>query len=168
MNPLRPLLAATVALTLGCLGAHRQIPEFQKKGEIYFASRSASFDEYRVVAPLMNMSKREDGTWAGMSQQQIVDVEYANGELRGANISLRVEEHAEGVVVRGYWLGKLLNFEVNNELVMIRAPQRSFTLSRKGENTYGPDGNLRFDGEANHINPPQPQFTLALVAAFAQ
>lgn len=166
---LRVAVVTVVGMTLACASLGKPLPEFQKKGEIYFAQRSASFDEYRVVGPLINMTMRSDGSWAGTfgsgPSATVVDVSYDNGFLRGSNISLKIEEHSAGIKMNGLWLGKQVRFEVDNNQVMVRTDNRSFTLNRTGEGLYGPDGNLRLEGEANLTNPPMPQFALAMLAS---
>ncbi|HME89862.1 MAG TPA: hypothetical protein VKE49_00450 [Myxococcaceae bacterium] len=139
---------------------------FQPTGAIVFARGSASFDANRVAGPRINVTKRSDGTWAGTLDDQIVDVTVNGNRLVGSFMTMSVEQSSNGVLITGQWLGRILRFQVTPDQVVVRTPNRSLTLNRKGEGEYGPGGELRLSGEAALLNPPMPQFALAMAATF--
>lgn len=163
-----------IAISLPCLlltacATSSSIPEFSKTGEVSYGPRSASFDDHRVLAPNMNVSRRSDGSWAGVvsaPSNTVIDVEYVDGEIRGSNISLRVTEREDGVRIMGYWLGRQMRFELDDDAVRVMTPNRQFAISRRSRGVFGPAGEFRLEGEAQRVHPPMPQFALALIAAF--
>jgi hypothetical protein len=171
----RQIVAAVVSGLLvacqhGSTGAGAPVPEkstaFEPTGTIVFMRGSASFDANRVAGPRINVTKRSDGTWAGTLDEQSVDVTLKGNRIVGAFMTLSWEQSSSGVLITGQWLGRILRFEVTPEQALVRTPNRSLTLSRKAEGEYGPGGELRLTGEARMLNPPMPQFGLAMAATF--
>ncbi len=117
-----------------------------------------------MVGPSINVNQRSDGSWAGTFGDQVIDLNYENGFLTGSNINVRVQEHSAGVVITGQWFGQLVRYEVDNDQVMVRTPNRSYTLGRTGNGLYGPEGQFRLEGQAALTNPPEPAFALAMLA----
>ncbi len=97
---------------------------------------------------------------------QIVDVTVNGNRIVGSFMTLYVEQSSKGVLITGQWLGRILRFEVAPEQVLVRTPNRSLTLGRRGKGEYGPGGELKLTGQAVLQNPPMPQFALAMAATF--
>ncbi|HSN93206.1 MAG TPA: hypothetical protein VLS93_18395 [Anaeromyxobacteraceae bacterium] len=174
--------AAALALFLGCAGPGEsllpltQVPaepppdRFVAKGEIQTRDRSAAFDDWRVVGPLVNMTRDDDGNWRGDLLGRDYVMKPGPGRLAGSGAELYFVRWGNEVVVRGHLLERR---------VVIRI--------LPGEGLPTPSGiACRFDGNlidcskksasvrqgvelrgqaANVAEPPLPQFALALVAA---
>jgi hypothetical protein len=170
------LFAVSFLLALGCKSTAEAKPDqaappaaFKPTGEVIFSSSGISggstFDATRVVGPRVNMSQRGDGSWAGTLQDGSVDASLYPNRLAGVDLTLTQEKKPDGVIITGQYQGRILRFEVDSQKFVARTPNRSFTLTKNGEGTYG-SGALKLTGDAALPNPPWPQFALALVGAF--
>jgi len=168
------------ALWLGCAtsgagganaaAAPAPAAEFKPTGEISFAavgeSRGASFDDTRVVGSSVNLSRRPDGSWAGLFRDRPTDVSVYSDRIAGVELKLVRQDTPDGVIITGTHMGNILRFEVLHDKLVVRTPKSSYTLPRVSENAYGTGGAVKFIGEAGSANPPWPQFALALAATF--
>ncbi len=143
--------------------------EFKPTGEVLLYNRTASFDAYRVRSPKCNLSKRTDGSWAGVLIERPIDVTVTDKRITGVEFML-TREQSEGnhTVITGQMQGRIYRFEFDDTRAIIRAPNASFTLDGRQvgptQTTYGPQGNLQLRGEAGSENPPWPQLGFALMA----
>ncbi|MCI0672384.1 MAG: hypothetical protein L0Y64_18185 [Myxococcaceae bacterium] len=156
--------------TTGSAGGQEQ-SDFQKSGEVVVTtggtSGSASFDARRVVGPNVNVSRRDDGSWAGPVNGQFYSFTMTPGRIAAANFTLSYEETPTGVTMNGYIQGRMFRFEVNDTQLVVRtASGRSLTLPRYSAQEFGQSGNVKFLGEASQQNPPMPQLAFALLGAF--
>jgi hypothetical protein len=140
--------------------------EFSQKGEIVFLGGSASWDDDQVVGPLINVSQRKDGSWAGLLNNQILDVNVYPARAAGVYLTMTWDDKPGQRVITAQWQGRLHRFEIHPDRFLFRGPTRSFTLQRRGEAVFGPGNELKFNGEAREQRPPMPQFGLALLATF--
>lgn len=167
---MKRVVALTAALTLALLGCGssqtHHLPPFEKTGEIVLRNGGASFDEYRVVGPRINMSERPDGTWAGTIRDQVWDVSVTDTEIRGVNIQLKLQRLKGGIIIRGLAEGGINHFEISPGGLLVSSPRGSLTLPRYSPTSFGPDGQVKFVGEAGTEQPPWPQIAFALIGAF--
>jgi hypothetical protein len=73
---------------------------------------SAAFSEWRVVGPHVNLTRREDGIWAGDIAQTNVVLTPSDGRLSGANADLHFLRWGGEVVVRGHLAGRAINIRI--------------------------------------------------------
>jgi hypothetical protein len=143
--------------------------EFKATGEVLLYNRTASFDAYRVRSPKCNLSKRTDGSWGGVLAERPVDVSVTDTRISGVELML-TREKSEGnrVVITGQFQGRIYRFELDENRVILRAPNNAYTLDGRQvgpqQTTYGPRGDLQLRGEAGSDNPPWPQIGFALMA----
>ncbi len=147
------------------------LSDFSPTGEISLRSFGASFDKYRIRNPVANLAVRTDGSWAGTLSGTAIDVSVDENTVRGVDFILsRVDSKPGHIVITGQFRGKMLRFEFDDKVALIRTPKFSNTYhgyaSQNGVIMYGPGGDVRLKGEAGLPVPPWPQFGLALVAAF--
>jgi len=129
-------------------------------------SQGATFDDTRVVGTAVNLSRRPDGSWAGLFRDRPVDVSVYSDRISGVELKLVRQDTPEGIIITGTHNGNILRFEVLRDKLVIRTPTSSYTLPRISENSYGTGGVVKLVGEAGSANPPWPQFALALAATF--
>jgi hypothetical protein len=92
----RLALTSLSALSLACATASSEarlaltpVPEappdldFQATGEVLTRDSSAAFNDWRVVGPHVNLTRREDGTWAGDIAHVNVVLTPSDGRLSG-------------------------------------------------------------------------------------
>jgi hypothetical protein len=163
------LAALGSLLLLSCAAGPKPMEaprEFAKKGEVDFLEGSASWDENQVLGPLISVSRRGDGSWAGRLNNQIVDVNVYPTRAAGAFLTMNWDQQPNQTVITAQWVGRLHRFEIYPDRVLYRGPTRSFTLQHQSDWSFGPGGELKFQGQARDKRPPMPQFGLALLAAF--
>lgn len=161
---------AAVSVLLACAhsgGAPEPEKVFNKKGGLVFLGGSASWDEDEVVGPLVSVSRRGDGSWAGNIVGTPVDVSLYNGRAAGSNLVMKWTDEGDHRVITAQLNNRIHRFEVYPDRVLVRGPSRSFTLSHRGDWTFGPGSELKFEGEAQSMQPPMPQFGIAMLATFA-
>jgi hypothetical protein len=121
----RLALTSLSALSLACATASSEarlaltpVPEappdldFQATGEVLTRDSSAAFNDWRVVGPHVNLTRREDGTWAGDIAHVNVVLTPSDGRLSGANADLHFLRWGNEVVVRGHVGGRGINVRV--------------------------------------------------------
>jgi hypothetical protein len=164
-----PLFAAL--LLVGCKTAE-PVPEalsdkFTATGEIAYQGVGASFDQNRVVGPLVNLTRRTDGSWGGRLRDEPMDVSVYAARVTGVNFTMAWEPSADGgTAITGQWNGGIMRFETSGDTLLIRTPRHSLTMNRHDASSFGPFGELVLKGEAGLKTPPMPQFGFAMMAAF--
>ncbi len=143
--------------------------EFKPTGELLLYNRTASFDAYRVRSIKCNLSKRTDGSWAGMLAERPIDVTVTERRLSGVELMLtREESDSHKTVITGQFQGRIYRFEFDAHRALLRGPNVAFTLDGREvsptQTTYGPQGNLQLRGEAGSEDAPWPQMAFALMA----
>lgn len=143
--------------------------EFKPTGELLLYNRTASFDAYRVRSVKCNLSKRTDGSWAGMLAERPIDVTVTDRRLSGVELMLtREESDGNKTVITGQFQGRIYRFEFDAHRALLRGPNMAFTLDGREvsptQTTYGPQGNLQLRGEAGGEDAPWPQMAFALMA----
>lgn len=167
---MRAVLVVSSALLLACQttpAADEKPKVFNKKGGVVFLGGSASFDEDEIVGPLVSVSQRSDGTWAGTINSQVVDVNVYDGRAAGAYLVMKWTADGDKRVITAQLNGRLHRFEMYPDRIEVRGPTRSFTLGHRRDWTFGPGGELKLEGQAQGQNPPMPQFAIAMLATFA-
>lgn len=159
-------LAATLLACQHGAPADDKPKVFNKKGGVVFLGGSASWDEDEIAGPLVSVSQRSDGSWAGTINQQIIDVNVYPGRASGSFLTMKWTNDQGSMLVAGAFNDRPYRFEVHPDKVFARLPTRAFTLARLPDGTYGRGGELKFEGEASAANPPMPQFGIAMLASF--
>jgi hypothetical protein len=172
---MRGMTLALVVVAGGCTFP-QVVPEALKDeyvplGRLQMYDKSASFDEVRVRSPRANLSKRTDGSWGGVLDQQPIDVSVTDTAVRGANFVLSREDSTPGrLVITGQFKGKIYRFELDDQRARIRTPTTSLDFLTRAEvdggRAYGPMRPFVLTGEAAADAPPWPQLALSLVAMF--
>ncbi len=178
-------LAALAALVLLPLpGAAQDKAPFEATGEIRLhgygtVGSSAAYDADRLVGPSVNLTRREDGTWAGDLAGQDMDLEISEGRVSGPNVSLTVSRKAGRTEVEGIFFNRRFRVSLDAKRLQGRFGECSFDLVRKRGGAYQGDlgclrarsafpattrATLSLFGSAADAAPPMPQFALALVA----
>ncbi len=175
------LLLVSAALLLATA---TRAQDFKPTGEVQFlasgsSSSSASFDDARVVGPLVNMTRRADATWAGDLKRRDYDLHVEDGHLHGPNFDLHVTTKDGKTSVRGLVDGKRLTFEMDEKGLNARFGACSLDMLSKGPGFFQGEvgcvfrkgglpstgqAGLRFSGAAAAFPPPAVQTALALAA----
>ncbi|MCI0672081.1 MAG: hypothetical protein L0Y64_16640 [Myxococcaceae bacterium] len=185
----RMALLMSVVLTgalvsTGCRAGPEVVPgegasagEFRSTGGVALSGRiplvdnapgGASFNHERVVGPLVEMSARSDGSWAGRIAGEPVAIAAGGTQLVGSGINLRFTRREEGLEIGGLWQNGLVRVVVDAKEIRVTSPWRSFSLPAREQGVYGEDGQLRFLGEAGNVPAgPHPQVELALLATLS-
>jgi hypothetical protein len=173
-----------VAAALAAAPVFAQETQFEPKGEIRFHASAglgsgASFDETRIVGPAVNLTRREDGSWAGDIAGEDVSLYGGDTKLRGPNVNLTFKQKNGKTDVEGLFYGNRVRISVDAKKIKGRYGTCSFDLTRRGPPMYRGDvGCMRQDerlpvagkaaieliGEAAGEKPPGAQLGLALVA----
>ncbi|HET7752591.1 MAG TPA: hypothetical protein VFK85_01670 [Anaeromyxobacteraceae bacterium] len=179
---MRPAILAT-AMLLPLAAVAQPSPEYQPNGEVVFrvsggVSTGASYDEGRVVGPVVNLEESEGGGWIGDIGGQGVNLEISGNKVTGAGVDLFVKQEKDQVVIRGSLFGRRVWVEAGTKKVSGRAGDCSIDLKYKSPGLYvGNIGcsrgtqtpqtaraEMKLDGTAATGTPPLPQFALAIVS----
>lgn len=185
MRSLAPARAVAMAalLTAPLAGAAQSV-SFQATGEVFFLGwdsigSGASYSDDRVVGPNVNLTRREDGGWAGDLLGQNVDLTVTPTRLSAPNLDIHLERKGDELTVRGNLFGRHFNLEKTPKSVSGRSGNCSFDLSRRqpgvmrgGVGCTDPrsifpataTGMLKLAGNAAEREPSLPQLALALIA----
>lgn len=178
-----PFLFVAAALAAAAPVVAQETP-FEPKGEIRFHASAglgsgASFDETRIVGPAVNLTRREDGSWAGDIAGEDVNLYGGDTKLTGPNVNLTFKQKNGKTDVEGLFYGNRVRISVDAKKIKGRYGTCSFDLTRRGPPMYRGDvGCMRQDerlpvagkaaieliGEAADEKPPGAQLGLALVA----
>lgn len=178
LRPL-PLLAAAI---VAAPAAAQEVP-YEPIGEVRFITvgmgAGASFDEDRIVGPAVNLTRREDGTWAGDLGGRDLDLHGSDGKLVGANVSLNYSQKDGRTEVEGLFFGTRIRFSLDAKRFRGRIGTCSIDFTRRGGGVYRGDvgcvrsgtrlpntGKARMEllGEAAGASPPLPQLAFALIS----
>ncbi len=135
---------------------------------------SASFSADRVIGPTINMTRHADGHWVGWIRGVPLNLTVAGGQISSPSLTLNIQELSDGIEISGLWvenLGNQISIRVTPKELYVREPlvHPPVYLEGIGEGSYGTGryGNsVELKGTAAQLHPPQPQFALALLAAF--
>ncbi len=160
---------------------------FDPSGEVQFVASGtlsggagAAYDAERVVGPMANLTRRDDGGWVGDLAGQNIDLEVSDRKLAGANVDIHLERSADKTTVRGLYFGKRISLELGPKTMSGRVGACSIDLERKAPGVFRGDvgcvdprgglmpqtakATLKLTGDAASTYPPMPQFALALMA----
>jgi hypothetical protein len=200
----RALAVAAFAALLACATVERSPPpaeaqlpadeadrEFNASGELFFltqggAGTSAAFGGSRVVGPNVNLSRRDDGSWAGDFAGHSVILSAMTDGLTGTGVELHVEARGDTTTIRGIVFEQRVSLELTPKRIAGRAgPNCSLDLARHAPGVFeGQLGciapaqsrlsggtvtraTLHLAGDAAAISRPMPQFALALVGVLS-
>lgn len=181
---IRSIPAALAAFLLSALPAAAQAPPFEPTGELRFLGHgsigsSASYDGERLVGPTVNLTRREDGSWAGDLAGQNMDLEVSDRRVTGPNVNLTLSQKGGRTEVEGLFFNQRFRVTLDGKRLRGRFGECSFDLVRKRSGSFHGDfgclrpgaafptsakATLSLIGTAADAAPPLPQFALALVA----
>jgi hypothetical protein len=184
-SPTRTARAAALVLgaALAAAPAAAQDTPFEPTGELRLGGggfgNGASFDSERIVGPLVNLTRRDDGSWAGDIAGQDLDLQPVKGGLQAPNVTLKFSSKDGKTRIEGLYFGQRVRIDMDRKKLSGRFGSCSMSLERKGAPVYrgdvgclGPGErlprtgrvNLEVIGEAAAETPPLPHFALALIA----
>jgi hypothetical protein len=182
MNAL-PIAAFLAASTLSCAGGGQQVPvafaptaggvvpaEYAPTGEISVNQSGATFDDWRVVGPRVNLTRDAEGTWTGsLLGVNMALKPTAPGKLYGSGADLNFLRWGEFVMIQGMLGGRQVQFRFQpgpgyavQGGILCNATPRSIDCTQGAANQTS---NMLLRGQAASAQPPMPQFGLALIAA---
>ncbi|MFO0585352.1 MAG: hypothetical protein U0229_23985 [Anaeromyxobacter sp.] len=194
-SPLRALLPASalaaLALALPAAAQTATDSNFQATGEVRFRvqggmSTSASYNGVRVVGPAVNVSRRDDGTWAGDLLAGNLDLHTVEGKdkdlkVEGAGFTLVQRQVKDGHELEGLYNGVRFRATIEAKRVKARFGNCSIDVEKKGTVYRGDVGCLQ-EGQPLPVTGravldlmgdalergPFPQLGLALMAVLPQ
>jgi len=178
------VIALAAALLAGPRAAAQDSPPFEPTGELQFygwgpAGSGASFDGKRLVGSTVNLTRRDDGTWAGDLVGQNMNLKISQERITGANVNLHFTQKGGRTGVEGLFFGARVRLELDGKRFRGRFGACSLDLRRKARAFFHGDvgcqranadfpasgkASLKLIGEAAEERPPLPQFALALLA----
>jgi hypothetical protein len=84
-------------------------PDFRATGEVLSRGSSVAFNDWLVVGPKVNLTRRGDGTWAGDLGGTDVLLTPSDGRLSGASADLHFLSRDGQLLVRGRVGGRDIN-----------------------------------------------------------
>ncbi len=175
--------AAAVLLASIAASALAQSPEYEPTGEVRFRAGgfggSTSFSADRVVGPNVNMTRREDGGWAGDLLGQNLDLHLDPNRLSGPNVNLGFSQKGDAISIEGLFFGRRVRLDFDRKKLQGRMGACSLDMKHLKtaaifRGSYGcmagggmpasGIGDVQLYGDAAAEKPPLPQLTLALVA----
>jgi hypothetical protein len=178
----RVAVALVALLAVPALG---QEQPFEATGEIRFVAygamgSGASWSAERVVGPAVNMTRREDGGWAGDLLGHDLSLNLDKDRLSGPNVNLLFSQKGGKIAVEGLFYSQRVRISMDAKKLQGRMGECSYDLARTKAGTLfrGDVGCMRqgqrvpaagkagveLFGEAASANPPLPQLAIALVA----
>ena len=174
------------ALGIVCAAALAAAPSalaLDPTGEVVFRPRgsmaaTASFDDERVVGPIVNMTRVADEEWAGDVNGFDVALHVADGHIDGVSLTLVYARAGERVSVEGLVNGIRVRISLDAKGARGRYGDCSIDMKRKRAGLYEGDvgclrggsfpvtakASLELFGLAATADAPQPQLALALLA----
>lgn len=183
MRPLLLALALASAATLPSAARGADQEPYEPTGEVQFRSRGAmwsgaTFDGERVVGPLINVARRDDGSWAGDLGGESTDLTVTSERATGVNVNIQFARKGKATEIQGLLFGQRIRFELTDKRFSGRLGECSFDLKRRRPGLYVGDvgclsegvprtarATLNLSGDAALEDPPLPQVALALIAA---
>jgi len=182
MTPLARAVATAAALAAAAPAAAQDVP-FEPTGELRMNGvsgfNSVSFDQDRIVGPIVNLTRRDDGSWAGDIGGKDLDLHPIEAGLQAPNVKIKFKSKDGRTAIEGLYFGQRVRIELDAKKLSGRFGACSMTLKRRGPPVYHGDlgclrpgdrlplagrVSLEVIGEAASANPPLPQFALALLA----
>jgi hypothetical protein len=178
---MRNLLGGLLPLVLACAGAGSQVPiplsqpagspapaEYVPTGEVIVRGRGATFSDWRVAGPTVNLTRAEDGSWSGSLLGRNVSLKPGPGRLTGPGGDLQFLRWGDYVYVRGNLSGREVDvrfkpgagFAVRGGKVCEAAVATVDCAA-----SVNASGGAELLGQAAAAEAPMPQFGLALLAA---
>jgi hypothetical protein len=156
-------------------------PAFQATGEIFSdaqgAGTSAAFNDFRMVGPRVNMTRKDNGQWAGNIGPHEMILSVAPGRITGDGVDLYVVRKNVTVSVQGMYFQRQVWFTIKPGEIQGTTDGGACSFDMTPTSTAGTfrggvgcGGNLRqgvlqLTGTAANIeSPPMPQMVLALIA----
>jgi hypothetical protein len=164
------LLAGSPALALDPLGEVTLV--------VGGSGTSAGFDDEHVVGPLVNMTRTQDGDWAGDLVGQNLDLSFEGGRTQAPNFTIAYGKTGDRLEVEGLVEGMRVRVTLDPKRATGRFGDCSFDLKRTAtgvfRGTFGclPShappttgiGELTLRGKAADADAPEPQLALALLS----
>jgi hypothetical protein len=181
-------LSVLCAGLIAAAAAPAQDSPFEPTGEVRILAwgtmgTSAAFDEGRIVGPTVNLTRREDGTWAGDLAGRNVALEIRDGRLTGANVNLVLTQKGDATRGEGLFFGVRFRFELDGKRLSARfgdctvdakrlkAPGQlrgDAACLRRGDSfPSNTRATVQLIGDAANEPPPVPQLALSLLACMA-
>ncbi len=122
---------------------------------------SASFDETRVVGSRVNVSRRDDGSWAGILNGQPLTFTVEDHRIVGPNFEFTWTETDGGIDGRGIVRGQMVRVTVDAENLYIRNGPQNWSLWKTSEGVYQDSrSTITLKGRALELPMPQTLFAL--------
>lgn len=123
---------------LGCLGLAvfatvALAAQYTPRGEVAMNGISVSFDDHQIVGPMVSVSRRADGSWAGTIGRTAVEVNAAGDRITGSNLNLRVERNGTSVVVAGTWNYRTVRFDIGATKATVRIGNHQAEYERQAD-----------------------------------
>jgi hypothetical protein len=127
----------------------------------------------------VNLTRRDDGTWAGDLGGRDLDLQGSEGRLTGSNVTLNYSQKDGRTEVEGLFFGTRIRLSLDAKKFKGRVGSCSLDFTRRGQSgIYRGDvgclraarlpntGKARMEllGEAATPTPPLPQMAFALIA----
>ena len=164
--PLKALSLVVLSTALACAGAEKapatSEPDFAAQGE-FVSTRgySAAFDATRGVGSRGNVSKRDDGSWAGMLAGELVTGTVTGERITGPNFDFTWSRTDQGLDGRGVVRGEMVRITVEDERLYIRNGQQNWSLWQTAEGVYQDSrSTITLKGQARELPMPQTLFSL--------
>ena len=170
-------------LALAVLAAAPPVHAFDPVGGLDFTvagltSAGASFDAERVVGPIVNMSRQEEGGWAGDLNGNDMPLAVTPKKLSGAGVSLQIDRSPDALSIEGLFFSHRVRIELTGKKLTGRYGACSFDLKKVKEGLYVGDtgclrnrtlpttgqATFRLVGVAASSDVPMPQLALGLLA----
>jgi hypothetical protein len=171
--------AVSVVLLLACAGGS-QLPipltapptgavvpaEYVPTGEVVVGGRGATFSDWRVAGPTVNLTRDADGSWRGSILGQSVVLKPSPGKLYGSGADLNFVRWGDYIMVQGNLSGQ--EFQIRY-LPGPGAPTKGGKICQATPRALdcsnaNAGGAAALAGQAALPNAPMPQLGLALIA----
>src|SRR6266567_2573630 len=151
---------AMVLAALGAAPAAQAAPDFKPTGEVILVGIGkgfgASFDADGVVGANVNLTRREDGAWAGDIAGLSVNLAVGADRISGPNVDLHVERRGDAITIRGLLRGKVVRLAVDGSKVSGRSGVCAIDLQRDGTGAY--QGDLGCVGRRSRLPTTERSF----------
>lgn len=182
------LALALAAAFLAARPAAAQEAPFEATGEVRFlaygtSGTSAAFDAVRVVGPLVNLTRRDDGTWDGDLLGEPVNLALTKDGLAGPNVNLHISSLNGRIHLEGLFFGRRIRMDLDAKRLEGRFGPCALDLRRKHADYLEGDlgcapgarnppqsgrASVKLLGQAAEPEPPLPQLALALLASLPE
>lgn len=165
------LAAACLALGLSACASTdgaRGTSEFRPTGEVLSSlGSSVAFNDERIVGPEINLTRRDDGSWAGTINDTLVDIRVKDGNLHGIHIDLHWQPIEGGFKAQGLIGQRIVRVQVDEKWLEVQNGRTSASLWRTGPGSFEDTrGAMRLQGEAQELKMPQTLLALLVAATY--